>query len=465
MFKRFSFFYGRGVFLCCFFIFSAVFCEDSENKTLNFKKSEFSAEILNTKITKEIANFANSGYPFVRISPKITEKEDSIFVDLIIEKGELAENIQEKFIIDGKLKEYLVKKPIEKALKKNENRYNYSNLLKVKNILENKKYVEDVIFFSPEIKDSIYEIPIEIVPFNSVLFDGGLGLATYPKTQITGRANLAVVNILGFGEVLDFSYIGEELFYRIAGDLEIPYLLATPFGLLFSASTEIADSLYGTISVSAGISYSFGDFWTAKIFAEYSEITEQDTNSRYSGIKVALENGKKKFTRSKFNSQYNLSAKSGIIYDKNTWFHKGEFLAATAFHIPFGETRFAYLTKPNLGAIAFEKPEILHKTQLFRLGGANSVRGYQESSFSALAFGELGNEFRYYITDFSAIYLLGDYAAYLNNKYSLSEVKHLFGYGLGTSIPVRKLTFSLEWARHINDFSNIGRMHFRLSNF
>lgn len=455
-------FNGRVIFLCCFFILSQIF---AQNETLKYKKDKFSSEILNAKITKEIADFANSGYPFARISPKITETKDSIFVDLLIEKGELAENIKEKIIIDGKLKEYLVKKPIEKTLAKNENLYNYSNLLRAKDILENKKYVDEVIFYSPEINDSVSEIPVEIVPFNSVLFDGGLGLATYPKTQITGRANLGIVNILGFGEVLDFSYIGEELFYRITGDLEIPYLLATPFGLLFSASAEIADTLYGTISLSIGAGYSFGDFWTAKMFAEYSEITELDTNSRYSGIKVALENGKKKFMRSKFDSEYDLSAKSGIIYDKKDWFHKGEFLAAAAFHFPFGKTRFAYLTKPNLGAIAFENPQKLHKTQLFRLGGANSVRGYQESSFSALAFGESGNEFRYYITDFSAIYLLGDYAAYLNDKYKLSNVKHLFGYGLGISLPIRKLTFSLEWARHINDFSNLGRMHFRLSNF
>ena len=457
---------GRVILLCCFFFFSLLFAQIPDTETLVFEKNKFSSGILNAKIAKKIADFANNGYPFVKISPRITETQDSVFVELFIEEGTLVKNTQARFIINGKLKEYLARKPIEKILERSSEIFNYSDFVRAQNILKNKKYIDDAVLFSPEIHDTISEIPIVIEPFNSVLFDGAVGVATFPKTQITGRANLAVVNILGFGEILDFSYIGEELFYRISGDLEIPYFLKTPFGLLFSASAEIADTLYGTIALSVGASYFFGDFWTARMFAEYSEIAIHDTITRYSGIKAALDNGKRRFNRSQFASEYDLSAKSGIIHTQQSdWFHKGELLAKSSFHIPFGETRLAVLTKPNLGAIAFEKPQMLHKTQVFRLGGANSIRGYQESSFSALAFGSLGNELRFYIADFSALYLLGDYAAFLNRRYSLANTEHLFGYGLGFCIPVRRFSFSLEWARHVKDFSDLGRLHFRLSNF
>ena len=456
---------GRVIFLCCFFIFSTIFAESADNETLVFEKNKFSSGILNAKITKKIADFANNGYPFVKISPKITDTEDSVFVELLIEKGNFVKNVQPKFVINGKLSQHLAKKPIERILERNQEYYNHSDFSRAKIILENKKYIESARFFSPEIQDSIYEIPIVIEPFNSVLFDGGIGIATFPKTSVTGRANLAVVNILGFGEILDFSYIGEELFYRISGDLEIPFLLATPFGLFLSASAEIADTLYGTIMLSVGAGYFFGDFWTAKFFAEYSEIAVQDTITRYNGIKIALENGKRRFARSQKSAEFDFSAKSGIVYNRDNRFPKGEFLAQTAFHIPFGTSRMAFLTKPNLGLIAFETPLTLHKTQLFRLGGANSVRGYQESSFSALAFGGFGNEFRCYIADFSALYVLADYATFLNKKYSLSNTSHIFGYGGGISIPVGRFSFSLEWAKHIKDYSELGRLHFRLSNF
>ena len=456
----------KACLFCCLFLFSEVFASVSENEILAFKKSEFSASKLNAKISRKITEFANNGYPLARISPQISETEDSIFINLSVNRGFLIENAEPRFIIDGNLREHLVRKPIGRILERSSGGvYNHSDFLRAENILRNKKYIDNVQLFSPEIRDTIPQIPILIEPFNSVLFDGAVAVATFPKTQVSGRANLAAVNILGFGEVLDFSYIGEELFYRIGGDLEIPYFLKTPFSLLFSASAEIADTLYGTVSLSVGAGYFFGDFWTARLLAEYSEITIHDTITRYSGMKISLDNGRRRFNRAQFATEYEFSARSGIVISRDEQNQKGEFLAKTTLHIPFAESRFAVLTKPNLGTIAFATPQTLHKTQLFRLGGANSVRGYQESSFSALAFGSLGNEFRYYIADFSSIYILGDYAAFLNNRYSLSNIEHLFGYGLGISLPVRRLTFSLEWARHINDFSDLGRLHFRLSNF
>ena len=98
------------------------------------------------------------------------------------------------------------------------------------------------------------------------------------------------------------------------------------------------------------------------------------------------------------------------------------------------------------------------------------MRGYQESVFSSLAYGAIGNELRFYIADYSAVYLLGDYAAMLNREYSLSDIKQIFGYGAGISLPVgnnfsRKIMFSLEWAKHVKDHSDFGRLHFRIASF
>jgi outer membrane protein assembly factor BamA len=437
---------------------------DGEEKTTEYPNVKFTTEFIDKKIKQTITNFANNGYPFIKISPKINQTDSIVAVDLLIEKGIFVKDIQTHFIIDKKLKEYLVKKPIEQILQKNSEFYSYSNMETTKHILQNKKYVNSATFFSPEMKGSFCEVPIKIEAFNSVLFDGGLGFVSFPKIAITGNANLNIVNILGFGEALDFSYTAEELFYKIDGNFEIPYFLKTPFGLLFTAQVEIADSLYGSTLLSVGTEYFFAKVWTVKMHCEYSELSRQDSISRYSGIKIIFENGKKKFSRLQKNSEFEFSIKSGISYEQKDWMPKGEISAKTAFQIPVASSNFAFLTKPNLGIIAFETPQSLHKTQLFRLGGANSVRGYQENSFPALAFGGLLNEFRYYIADFSAIYLLGDYATLLNNEYSIAQASQIFGYGIGISLPVKKVSFSLEWARHINDISDFGRLHFRVSN-
>ncbi|MCL1946231.1 MAG: hypothetical protein FWF51_03635 [Chitinivibrionia bacterium] len=462
---------------CCFFVFET-FCDkiteinyiEDENIVSENPNIEYSADYTNEKIRRKIKEFADSGYPFAQISPKITQENDSVKIDLYIKKGVLVKNIRPSFVItDGKIKEYLLQKPIENIMQKNSEIYNYNSLETAKNILQSKKYINSATFFSPEEKDGFYEIPITAKVNKSVLFNGGLGLATYPKTTIVGNADLDIINVLGFGETFNFLYVNEELFYKISADLQIPYFLKTPFDILFFSQIEIGDSLYGSVSLSAGTQYFFDGFRAVKMLAEYSELSVQDSVSRYGGIKIALENTKSRYNYSQKDAYFDFSLKSGAIYKQNDWTPKGEFTANSAFHIPVfagkNFSRFAFLTKPNIGIIAFKTPQTLHETQLFRLGGANSVRGYQESVFSGLSFASLGNEFRYYIADFSCVYLLGDYAAILNEKYSLSQTEQIFGYGAGISLPVKNFFFSLEWARHIKDYSDFGRLHFRISTF
>jgi hemolysin activation/secretion protein len=180
---------------------------------------------------------------------------------------------------------------------------------------------------------------------------------------------------------------------------------------------------------------------------------------------VTLENNRQRLQKGQSNAHFAFEVESGVIHLQNTRTPKADILANTRFHIPLANSRFAYLTSPQLGVIAYGTPENLHETQVFRLGGANSVRGYQESVFSAVAFGSLSNELRFYVDRFSAIYLLADYAAMQKNEYSISTAEHILGYGAGISLPLRNIVFSLEWARHIRDFSDFGRLHFRFSTF
>ncbi|MDR0304662.1 MAG: hypothetical protein LBH98_07865 [Chitinispirillales bacterium] len=434
---------------------------EEEYETREYPNVEYSPEFISRTVKGIVSFLASNGHPFVKISPKITEKNDSITVDLFIDKGTFVKTSDVKFIINGKLKYYLAEKPIENILK---SYYDYYDFEKVKNILQSKKYINSVSIFFPEINDSSIEIPIKIEPVNSVFFDGGLGFATYPKNTVTGNASLGIVNVFGAGEIVNFSYFAEELFYKLNGDFEIPYILRTSVGALFSAEIEVSDSLYGSVSLSAGTQF-FGEKFSMKIMMNYSELTIGDTLSRYTGINFLIDNGAKKFTRSNFAAQTEFSAKSGVISDKKNWMPKGEISAQFAIHIPVGNSRLAFLTKPSVGMIAFETPQNLHRTQIFRIGGAKSVRGYQESIFPCLSFGILGNDFRYYISESGAVYLLFDYGAAMDKEYDFFGISQIFGYGAGITIPVGKLSFSLEWARHYKEFSSLGRIHFRIGNY
>ena len=442
--------------LCCFFVFNAFASSD---------KSQIFADSINQVIQKKLTELVNSGYPFAQISPKITHENDEIKIDLQVEKGAFVGDLRPRFISDGNLREHLITKPVEHFFADSGNIYVHKDITAAISVLQSRRYVRNAMFFAPEMSGEIYELPIKVQSHNSVFFSGGLGFASYPKRSVVGNAKFNIVNPLGFGEVMDFSYMGEEAFYRISGDLQIPYFFATPFGLIFSANAEIGHEHYGSVLLSAGVQYFFGGFWTAGLLGVYGELSQKDTVSRYSGIKVTLENNRQRLQKGQSNAHFAFEVESGVIHSQNTRTPKADILANTRFHIPLANSRFAYLTSPQLGVIAYGTPENLHETQVFRLGGANSVRGYQESVFSAVAFGSLSNELRFYVDRFSAIYLLADYAAMQKSEYSISTAEHILGYGAGISLPLRNIVFSLEWARHIRDFSDFGRLHFRFSTF
>jgi outer membrane protein assembly factor BamA len=448
------FYNSRAFLLCCFFVFPSCLFAFAL------------ADSINQKVQIKLTELANTGYPFAQISPEITQENGEIKVELHVEKGHFVGDLRPRFITDGNLREHLVRKPVEHFFADSANFYNHKKIEAAISVLQSRRYVRNAAFFAPEISASgdFYELPIKVLGHNSVFFSGGAGISTHPKTSVVGNANFNIVNPLGFGEVFDFSYIGEETFYRISGDLQIPYFLATPFGIVLSANAEIGEN-YGSILLSAGAQYFFGGFWTAGLLGVYSELSQEDSVSRYSGIRAVLENTKTRLQKGRRSAHFAFEVESGVIHNQNERLPKADILANTEFHIPFGTSRFAYLTSPRLGIIAYSMPQDLHETQVFRLGGANSVRGYQESVFSAVAFGSLGNEFRFYMDSFSALYLLADYAAMQKNGYSLSQTEHILGYGAGISLPLRNVVFSLEWARHIRDFSDFGRLHFRFSTF
>jgi len=444
--------------LCCFFAFAF-----NAFARTNSAEQIF-ADSINQKIRIKLNELANSGYPFATISPVFSQEEGKTRIDFNTEKGIFVNDLRPRFAIESNLREYLVQRPFRHFFANEGEIFNYGKIRVAIAALQTKRYLQSVIFFAPEINGDFFELPVKVRSRNSVFFSGGLGISTHPRISAVGNANLNIVNPLGFGETLDFSYIGEENFYRIGGNLQIPYFANTPLGLHFAANAEIGREDYGSVWLSAGVNF-FRGLWTAGISGVYGELSTQDSSSRYSGIKLTLENTRPQLQKGLKTSLFSFEAESGIIHFQRLRMPKAEILANAEFHIPVGVSRFAYLTRPRLGTVAFSTPESLHETQVFRLGGANSLRGYQESVFSAIAFLSSANELRFYIDGFSAVYLLADYAAILEREYSPSQARQFLGYGAGVSLPLRNIIFSLEWARHIRDFSNFGRLHFRFSTF
>jgi outer membrane protein assembly factor BamA len=82
--------------------------------------------------------------------------------------------------------------------------------------------------------------------------------------------------------------------------------------------------------------------------------------------------------------------------------------------------------------------------ELFRFGGINSIRGFEENSVLASHYGLINLEYRYRLNSSIYIHTITD-AAYFDNKLIDSQEK-LFGFGFGFGILTKAGLLKLNYA-------------------
>ena len=95
--------------------------------------------------------------------------------------------------------------------------------------------------------------------------------------------------------------------------------------------------------------------------------------------------------------------------------------------------------------------------ELLRLGGINSIRGFEENSLFASLFGLVRTEYRYRLNSSIYVHSILD-AAYLENQVTAAEEK-LFGFGFGFGLLTRSGLLRFNYANGKSE-----NQKFRLSN-
>ena len=82
--------------------------------------------------------------------------------------------------------------------------------------------------------------------------------------------------------------------------------------------------------------------------------------------------------------------------------------------------------------------------ELFRFGGINSIRGFEENSLVANLFGVINTEYRYRLSSTIYVHSVLD-AAYFENDLTQSKEK-LFGFGFGLGLLTNAGLFRLNYS-------------------
>nr|MDA3781481.1 hypothetical protein [Bacteroidales bacterium] len=89
---------------------------------------------------------------------------------------------------------------------------------------------------------------------------------------------------------------------------------------------------------------------------------------------------------------------------------------------------------------------LLFENELFRFGGAKSLRGFDEDAFFASFFVLNNLELRYRFERYSAFYIFVNGAYYNKHTINNNTSDYPFGFGLGVDIEMRTGIFSLAYA-------------------
>ena len=327
--------------------------------------------------------------------------------------------------------------------------------------LKNKSQLISSLPFANQIRDpeilftkdssSIY-LYLEKVKANS--FDGFIGFGTDETTnklEFYGNLDLNLLNNLNFGESLNIKYRSDGNDQRIFNvNIVLPYLFNTALGSELELNLFKQDSTFTTARQRADLFYQIDDKQkialgiTASQSNNLSEtivtnnVDDYDANFFTLGYSYI----KRQFNDPLFPIAFHLESEVGFgkrnmendeqqqsIYGLN---------AFKIFNLNQKNSFFLQLTSHGINSDTYLNNELL------RLGGINSIRGFEENSLFASLFGVLRTEYRYRLNSSIYVHSIID-AAYLENKLSNTKDK-LLGFGFGFGLLTRSGLLKFNYA-------------------
>ena len=433
--------------------------ENFNNDLLNFinhKLNEDSFEI-------NIAELENSLYT---LNSKIAEQGDPFstiqLVNITKERPDLI-SAELKIVTNQKRRiDKIVVKGYEKFSKSYIKRFlklKKGKTFNLNEIKEKVELIEDLRFANtirePEVlftKDSttLY-LYIEKTRTNN--FDGFLGFGTNENTnkiEFDGYLDLRLVNNLNYGETINLFYKSDEIdqqTFRV--DTDLPYVFGSPIGIqaglnIFRKDTTFSNAkqyvkvnyqINSQHRIAAGISSTKS---TNLLDSDTTILNDYTTNYYTLGYNFT----KPQFYDPLFPINFWLDFSTGFGDRENNLGNQNQTVFNVDTYKIFNlNPKNSIYTRFN-GAILTSDDYL--DNELFRFGGINSIRGFEENSLVANLYGVINTEYRYRLSNGIYIHSVLD-AAYFENQITDTKEK-LFGFGFGLGLLTNAGLFRLNYS-------------------
>jgi outer membrane protein assembly factor BamA len=284
-------------------------------------------------------------------------------------------------------------------------------------------------------------------------FDGFLGFGTNENTnkiEFDGYLDLRLINNLNFGETLNLFYKSDEIdqqTFRV--DADLPYLFGSPVGLQVGLNIFRKDSTFLNANQYAKVNYQINAQQRIGV-----GITSTNSTNLLENDTAQLND----YTSSYYTLNYNYITPQFYdpLFPVNFQFDVSAGFGARTNDAGKQDQRvfnldtykiFNLNTKNSLylrlnGALLISDDYL--DNELFRFGGINSIRGFEENSLVANLYGIINTEYRYRLSNSIYVHSVID-AAYFQNQLTDREEK-LFGFGFGLGLLTNSGLFRLNYS-------------------
>lgn len=437
---------------------------DFNEHTIKFSKLERICE-------KVLQQCDNTGYPFATIeldSIIINENKIGGYLNLQLNKFIKIDSV----IIKGgsKISPYFLGNYL--SIKAGQP-YQENKILAIENRIKELPFIKSIKPYEFTFTPQQSKLVLYLDNKKANQFDGVLGFLPSEKTgkiEFTGQVHLKLQNALNRGELIDIDWRKLQLNSRdIKAKLSYPYLLNTPLGLDLNFKLFQRDTIFIDVTQNAGIQFLLSGSNFFKVFVNNRNLSLVSTSGLeflpvlpdYADVKT-LTYGigiKHEKTDYRFNPRKGYKLISNIATGTKTieknpkikeTLYENIKLKSTLYNADLQFDLYIPILKQSTINIGLKSAGIqaqnIFLNEAFRIGGNNTLRGFDEESIYATSYG-IGNiEYRFLFEQNSYLFLFGNAAWYeLNTKNEyVSDLP--YGFGTGVSFQTKAGIFSISYA-------------------
>ncbi|MCZ8089121.1 hypothetical protein [Flavobacterium sp.] len=405
-----------------------------------------SEAFLNTIIKKLEAK----GYSTSKVSLENIERENNfIKANLKIDTGKKRQ--VNNIVINGvdkfpeSHKKYLIRLYKNKV-------FNQQTLEKINNDIEKYRFVKqtkypEILFTQDSTKIYVY---LEKAKANS--FDGYIGFTNdeQDKVVFSGYVDLILNNVLNSGEKLSLFWKSDGQEQRTFNlGAEIPYIFKSPFGIKANLNIFKQDSTFQNTRTALDLGYYFN--YTTKAYIGYQSNESSDIQNANT---ISLSDFESTFYTTGF--EYTNFKIDEFLFPEKTYFEIKFGTGKRESNIEntnqfFGNLLFRhnlYLNDKNIINIKSQNFYLQSNTylvnELFRFGGINSIRGFNENSLQGNLLTSILTEYRYVLSPSLYAHSIVDYGYNKDNTSNTGDT--LLGLGFGIGLQTKNGLFNLIYA-------------------